>query len=356
MKHKNSLRLSTASGGDQGLSETLGLGFRLPARPSLDDSDDEKPKSRGKGSGTIRGPRKAAEPTGDIKLRLSQATNAYIACDLLKARDIILEVIRINAETQEAWLTLSAIEEDLGNISGAIYFRTVAAALRPKDSKGWLNVANLALSQTEGNRESFLQAALYSYSSAIRATVDSVEARIGKAEIKLERGHLPGAISEYKRIFKYSPHNLTVVRRLGMIYYDNNEVEKARQLYKKTLDFLRSPSSTSDESFNWSDVSVYVSLLQHQGQFQTAIMELKSLGRWLLGRDSEAYFDAVTANDCEWDMDHSRRLQFPDFVVGKFPSASYGAGLPPELRAKLGQCRLKLGQEEEALVWTIQSR
>jgi general transcription factor 3C polypeptide 3 (transcription factor C subunit 4) len=284
---------------------------------------------------------------------LGQANDAYVNCDYAEARAIISEVIRINAETQEAWMILSAIEEDLGDMRNAVYCRIMGAMLRPKDVQGWINTADYALAQTEEeSRQFFLDIAFYSYCSAVRASVDCVAGRLGKAEIKLERGSLSGAISDYKRIFKYSPHNLKVVRRLGFAYFEKGEIENAKQLYKSTFDYLRLPSTTAEETFNWTDISVYITLLQNLDEFQLAISELKSLSRWLLGRESEAFFDSVTTNDCEWDMDDSRRTNIPSFTVGKFPSDYYGVSIPPELRVKIALCRLKMGQEEEAIVRT----
>lgn len=354
MKRQNKTR-SRASKDDDALSETLGLGFRLPGTSHLrnpgDNVGDEKP--RGPGGGFLRGPRKAAEPTGDIKLRLGQANDAYVNCNYVEAMEIISEIIRINAETLEAWTILSAIYQDLGDMRSAVYCKVIGAMLRPKDIQGWIKTADFALEQTEEeSRQFFLDIAFYAYCSAVRASVDCVAGRLGKAEIKLERGSLSGAISDYKRIFKYSPHDLKVVRRLGLAYFEKGEIENARQLYKSTFDYLRLPSTTAEETYDWTDVSVYITLLQNLGEFQLAISELKSLSRWLLGRELEAFFDSVTTNDCEWDIDDSRRTDIPNFTVGKFPSDYYGASIPPELRVKIALCRLKLGQEEEAIVRT----
>ena len=341
---------------DEFLGQNLVLGFQHPGTPHLhngDDNPNQEKRRPGGQRGALRGPRKAAEPTGDIKLRLGQATEAYVNCDYEEAVAIIREIIRINAETLEAWTIFSAVHEDLGDIRSAVHCKVTGAMLRPKDVQGWIKVADFALEQTgEEDRNFFLDIAFYAYCSAIRANVECIEGRMGKAEIKLERGSLAGAISDFKKVFKYAPHHLHAVRRLGLAYFEKGEIGNAQLLYKETFDYLRLPSTTVEETFDWTDVSVYIALLQNLGEFRLAISELKSLSRWLLGREAETFFDSVTTNDCEWDMDDLRRKDLADYKVEKFPSEYYGAGLPPELRGKIALCRVKLVEEEEASVST----
>lgn len=314
------------------------------------DGDEKAARPSGKGSGLLRGPRKAAEPTGDIKLRLGQATEAFLAEDYAGALDIVSEVIRINAETQEAWNIMSSIQVELGNIHHSANALAVSATLRPKEIRGWLNAANYALRQTQGGRAGFLEIAYYCFSSAIRADTTNIEGRFGKADIKLERGQVQGAISDYQRILNHSPFNLQAVRRLGAIYFDSKNVKKAQELYKKTFDYQRSSTDPYREISDWNDVSTYIALFQYRHEYEAAISELKSLARWLLARESETYFDTIISDDREWDLDDVRRVQTPEFIQGRFDSEKYGEGLPVELRARLATCRLKLGQKEEAIV------
>ena len=304
----------------------------------------------GRGRGTFRGPRRAAEPTGDIKLRLSKASEAFIAQKYDDARSIIAEIIRINAETHEAWTLLASIFRELRDTDKALMALMYAAHLRPKHVDAWLSCAEFALEETGKNRSKYLPSAHFCYASAIRANPKDLEARFGKAAVYLEQKNLSSAISEYRTILNRLPHDTRVLRLLAETYIDNGDAETAKGLYKESIAHFRTSSHEAGHSFGWSDVDVYVELYGYLKQYDIAIKEIKSLARWLLGRDVEGFWDAAMDDDREWDADDSRRVQTAAFFSGRFPLSSYGQGLPLELRVKLGLYRLHLGQHDEALV------
>lgn len=304
----------------------------------------------GRGRGTFRGPRKAAEPTGDIKLRLSKASEAFIVQKYDEARSIIAEIIRINAETHEAWTLLASIFREAGDTDKALMALMYAAHLRPKHVDAWLNCAEYALEETGKNRSKYLPSAHFCYASAIRANPKNLEARFGKAAVYLEQKNLSSAISEYRIILNRLPHDTRVLRLLAETYIDHGDAETAKGLYKESIAHFRVSTNEAPHSFCWSDVDVYIELYGYLKQYDIAIKEIRSVARWLLGRDIDGFWDAVTDDDREWDADDSRRVQTSDFSSGRFPLSTYGAGLPLELRVKLGLYRLHLGQFDEALV------
>jgi general transcription factor 3C polypeptide 3 (transcription factor C subunit 4) len=325
-------------------------GSELPTRlwmPHL-----RRGKFNGRGRGSHRGHRRAAEPTGDIKLRLGQASECFINGEYGEAKKIASEVIRINAETIEAWNILSTILHELGDIDKSVMALMYAAHLQPRDVGGWLNCAKYCLEETGKHRSKYLQSAAFCYGAALRSEPKNIEARLGKAKTYTERGPFVGAIAEYKRIRKQVPYNLEVVRSLAAAYFDHEEAEMARDLYKEVIDYFRSFSDTPDDALTWSDVNSYVFLHGFLGDHETAIKEVKTLARWLLSRDVETFWDDITIDDREWDRGDSRRVNVPGFVVDKFPSSTYGEGLPLELRAKLALNRLALEHYEEAMVAT----
>ena len=82
---------------------------------------DEPRRGRGGRGGRAsrkRGPRKAAEPTGDVKYRLNMATNAYMGGRIDEAIEYVEDAIRINAETHRAWMLLASFLEEKGNKKG----------------------------------------------------------------------------------------------------------------------------------------------------------------------------------------------------------------------------------------------
>src|SRR5687768_9199242 len=82
---------------------------------------------RGRGA---RGPRKAAKPRGDITARLAKVNQAFLSGDYDRALDLAFEVIRINAETHQAWTALSSTFAEIGDTSKALSAMVYAAHLR----------------------------------------------------------------------------------------------------------------------------------------------------------------------------------------------------------------------------------
>ncbi|TAQ84390.1 hypothetical protein B7494_g7286 [Chlorociboria aeruginascens] len=296
-----------------------------------------------------RGPRKAAEPTGDIKWRLGKASEAFINEEYIEARDIVYEIIRINAETYEAWTLLASIFEELGDLNYAVMSLMYGAHMRPKHVGAWLICARFALEETGEHRKRYIPSAQFCYSSALRADPKNYEARCGKAALYLEEGRPSQAVSEYALLLKIRPRDLNLLRALAEACVDQNDVGPAIALYKESITHLKNSPHESDPSFNWSDAYVYVELYSYQDRYEAAISELKSVARWLLGRESEDYWDEVTCNDCEWDEDNTRRIEHTSFSPDTFPLSAYGLGLPLELRVRLGSYRLNLGHHEEAM-------
>jgi general transcription factor 3C polypeptide 3 (transcription factor C subunit 4) len=332
--------------------------FRQEQKYEISDDDEShsqsRPRGRGrgnKGRSVFRGPRKAAEPTGDIRARMGKASQAFIEENYEEAKALVEEVIRINAETHEAWTLLASIFRELGDRDKTLLVLICAAHLRPRDASQWLSVARFALEETGEQRSKNLPSAKFCFSSAIRANPkDDFEARCGKAAVLREMGSTNAAIAEYKQILKQRPHDTGILRLIAEAYIDRDNVKSAQELYKESIAFYKISGGEPGEKFTWSDANIYVELYAYVGQYADAIKELRSLSRWLLGRESESYWDEVFDDDREWDPTDERRLLHPSFIGHKYSPLQYGDGLPLELRVKLGLYRLKLGFENEALV------
>lgn len=305
----------------------------------------------GRGKGVPRGPRRAAEPTGDIKFRMGQASQAFIEERYDDAKNIVFEVIRINAETYEAWTLLASIWKELGELDNTVKTLMYAAHLRPKEVSVWLNCARFILEETGEDRAKYLDSAKFCYVSAIRADPkNDLEARLGKAIVLRELGNSNAAISDYKLILKRQPHDTAILRLMAETYIDQDNASEAISLYKESIAFFQRVDDIENQVFSWSDVNIYVELHGYLGQHFEAIKELRHLARWLLGRRDQEYWDIVTEDDREWDLEDTRRVQVPEFIANQFSPAQYGQGLPIELRIKLGLYRLRLGYEDEAMV------
>ncbi|ESZ97604.1 hypothetical protein SBOR_2005 [Sclerotinia borealis F-4128] len=331
-----------------------------------DDSDDsdETPMSRrsskkgrrsrgsrrGKGRRPgIRGPRKAAEPTGDIKLRLSQANQAFLQGRCEDARDIASEIIRINAETYEAWTLMASCFKELGEYNSAVKALMIAATWRPKHPGPWYSALYFALNETGDLRSEFLISAQYASQQILRANSQDLEARRIKASIMLERRNLHHAAKEYEIIHKRVPFDAEIVQTLASIYVDLGQIEVAKDLYVKTLKDFKNADADTDAVFGWTDAYAYIQLFGLMEKYEDGIKELRSVARWLVGRSGEDFWDNFIDDDREWDDDDLRRAECSQFDPKTYSSDTYGPSLPVELRIKLGLYRLSLGHHMEAL-------
>ncbi|KAF4456911.1 hypothetical protein F53441_1035, partial [Fusarium austroafricanum] len=312
---------------------------------------------RGKGA---RGPRKAAKPRGDITARLSKVNQAFLSGDYALALDLVFEVIRINAETHQAWTTLSSIFREQGDMSKSLSAMVYAAHLRSKDVNGWLQCASFALENIGDDEAGNLNTARLCYSAALRADHTNIDARLGKGMVCHRQGHLAAAISDYKVVLEHRPYDLETVRKLAEACVDNKQAEaavpSAIAAYKRFFDHAKTKPDLEIMDAPWHDIGIYVELFASTGRYQDAIQESKSLSRWLLGRVVEEYWDQWNSDDREWDMDDERRACVPEFTAGAWSPDHYGQSFPLDLRARLAIYRFRLGDEEEAmrhLLWLV---
>lgn len=344
----------------------------LDFRATRNESDDARPaegstrgrrRGGGKGSrgryrprgsqgGAIRKPRQAAPLTGDLKYRLAQASRAFIEERIDNAMELVQEIIRINAETFEAWMLLASCWQEKKEVERAMSALLFAAHLRMNEQEVWMNCARFALEAEAGDQRSrFLNIAKFCYSNVVRANpLNDVEGRIGKALVLREQSLYKTAIGEYMRVLNRRPHDLAVLRLMAETFIDMDSVEDAKKLYWQSIVHYKSLTGTREQNFGWSDVNIFVEIHGYLGQYSEAIVQLKSLSRWLLGRQDQEYWDKYLGDDREWDMDNDRRMEEPAFDVRLCLAEQHGAGLPLELRVKLGLFRLHLGDHEEAVV------
>ncbi|CAI6097131.1 unnamed protein product [Clonostachys chloroleuca] len=317
------------------------------AVPSAQPSTRGAPRGRG-----ARGPRKAAKPRGDITARLAKVNQAFLAGDYATALTLASEVIRINAETHQAWTSLASIFAEIGEITKSLSAMVYAAHLRPKDVPGWLRCASFALDNIEEDVEGNLHTARLCYSAALRADSSNLDARIGKATVCHRQGHLGAAIMDYKVVLKHRPHDLDLVRKLAEACLDNKHIESsvpaAIASYRRYFDLEIGSVLTQADEPPWHDIGIYVELFASVGRYDEAISELKSLARWAVGRSSESYWDQWQGDDREWDEGNDRRLGVPEFTSSPGNHMLYGVSLPRDLRARLAIYRLGIGQDSEA--------
>ncbi|KAI1423812.1 hypothetical protein F5Y12DRAFT_785755 [Xylaria sp. FL1777] len=332
-----------------------------------DEDDDEPQHSRrgrgrgrgGRGRGARRGPRKAAEPTGDVKYRINMASNAYVNGRLDEAIEWVEDAIRINAETYRAWTLLASFLEEKGDLKGSFTARVFSCHLQPKNVDGWLNCAEIGIAlrdELPQDAAEFLEQAAVCYSAALRADINNRQARHGRAAIAVERGQIRTAAKDYLYLLEhgeYDVHALRSYAEMTIILASTGKrgfykPDSAIDWYYRAFAHFRANGVDDRHPFEWQDINIFVGLLAYIEHTKDALYELKLLARWLLGRSDEDFWDDWQDDDREWDIDNMRRTGFQDFQSGKYLESSYGSGLPLDLRTKLAVYRLKLGDLDEA--------
>ena len=305
------------------------------------------------GKGIKRGPRDPIEPTPEFKALHSEATMAFITGDLDRAEALTLQAITLNPDMYAAHNLLSEIHMARPDKKKAIIAAWNGAHTRPGDAQIWSRIARLILELDDDDREQWLEAAVYCYSRVITADKTNLEARFQKAALQREIGHTRKSAYEYEQLLKLLPHDTSILRLLAELYILLGEPDKALKHYQKTVSHLQDLTSDDLMGFDWSDVNIIAELHASDKQYKVAVATIKSLSRWLLGRRGEDVWDSFELDDREWDAEHEpRRLQVAESRPGEYDLASYGEGLPLELRVKLGIFRLRenADQVEEALV------
>ncbi|KAI1133052.1 hypothetical protein F5Y10DRAFT_230058 [Nemania abortiva] len=333
-----------------------------------DEEEDDEPqrtrRSRGRGRGgrargTKRGPRKAAEPTGDVKYRIHMASSAYTDGRLDEALEWVEDAIRINAETYRAWTLLASILQEKGDLKGSFTARVFSCHLQPKHVEGWLHCARMGKELRDELPEDgaeFLEQISICCSAALRADINNREARHERAAIAAERGQIRTAAKDYLYLLEHADYDVEALRlyaEMTMILASRGKrnpykPSSAIDWYSRAFAHFRANAIDDRHPFEWQDIDVFSRLLIHVEHTKDALYEIKSLARWLLGRSSESFWDDWQDDDREWDVDNARRTGFDEFQEGRYPESSYGSGFPLDMRTKLAVLRLKLGDLDEA--------
>jgi general transcription factor 3C polypeptide 3 (transcription factor C subunit 4) len=307
-----------------------------------------------------RGPRKPAPPSTEIMYRLSKAQEAYEQDDHELAIAISEEIIRINAQTYQAWEIMLKVYEDRNDRKNAIVARVHAAQIMHRNVPNWLSTAAYVMDgldelDDEEEKKRAYEIASACYSQILSVDRSHVAARMAKADVLMALGKASLALQQYERLLLYRPLNIQTVRNLASVALDSKNPQKAgrvaKEAYRTIIDHCQKNNTREAESgmFDWSDLRIYLEFFSILELWEDGARELKSISRWLLGRHSQVYWDRFTADDREWDIHDSNRVEISEFLPNQFPQEAYGLGLPLDLRAKLYVYRLKLDQQHAAL-------
>jgi general transcription factor 3C polypeptide 3 (transcription factor C subunit 4) len=329
----------------------LGQEWDRNINQEYDDLDVEERTVTGRKKKKSRGRVAVAdmEPTPEVRNLLGSANLAYVHGRTKEAIDTLNEVIRIEPSTKSAWYTLSTIQEELGNMDKAIQLRIVVAHLTKNNVETWKELG------AQSKQLGLLEQAIYCYGEAIQADRSDVEAIWDRATLFRETGKIRQAATWFFKLLKLQPHSPAILRELGPLYYDLNEVSKAVQLYQAAYDHFRSlypvPSISQEELQGWSfvDFELYSDFLRSLKRYKEAGKIIIEGVRWLQGRIEEGPSWNSFGDDREYDLERKWRNDWqkhPSKWCEETPIYHLDTGL----RLRLGLARLYEGRYAEAKV------
>ena len=215
----------------------------------------------------------------------------------------------------------------------------------PRNGKIWKQVADICLNRPTNDINQALEQAAYCYARAVDIDNDDYEARHQRADTNRRLQNYGKAMKDVKKLLQCMPHNPSVLRLVAEVCIETNQIDMAKRACEESIRYFEQHEDEDDDA-PWSIVNVYVELFAHTGDYNQALIRLKQLSRWLLGRKDETYWDEVVEDDREWDAYEPRREEVEGYVPGQYPHEAYGDGLPLELRVKLGLYRLHLTRED----------
>ncbi|KAF3210621.1 transcription factor TFIIIC subunit tfc4 [Orbilia oligospora] len=284
----------------------------------------------------------------EVQALLGQANQHYAAGEWPETLKLVQRVIHIDPEVYSAWKVMGEVYLAINEPRKCLLAWISAAHVRHREGDLWVTCARMTLDLElqEGMKEDEVkEEAIYLYGKAIKANPKDWTSIFERGNLLQELEKFGRASLDFRKLLeKILPHDTSVVKSLTQCLIGMNRVDEAITTFESHLPFWISERGR-DGGLDWKHVNMLGDLCAIGKRWSHGIRQVKTLCRLLLARGTETFWDEIR-NDCEWDDDDERRLQIPGFANGaRRGPESYQ--LPPELRFKLGQFRMKIGHFEE---------
>ncbi|KAF2087223.1 hypothetical protein K490DRAFT_42833 [Saccharata proteae CBS 121410] len=316
-------------------------------------------RGRGRGARTAteegtrkpRKPRKAKEPGAEYKKLQGLAMQAYMDKRPDEAVEYASQAIQEDPFQFAAYNLMSQLMHDKGHIEESLDM-LCAGALNQKSEKAWFDIADRIVALPDLDERGRLEWAHKCYSQIIRLNPTNYEARRRRLEYQIRYDRHGQAKAELEYILKLSghEHDVDIIQKLAEVCNATQEPQRVLKYYERAWNYHTKDVDREESDFDWNVLNSYLEILMTMKCYDEALSRLSTGGRWILGREEETYWDDLE-DDREWDVDEDRRIEIEEYQPDRFDGESYGAGLPLDIRAKLGLIRLAMGEEhrDEAL-------
>ena len=307
----------------------------------------------------------------EVQALLADANLAYVENRLRDAIPKLEEVIRIEPNVMAAWNTLGLIYDELGEEEKSIQCRIIGAHLQPGAVQEWKSLAYRSITQL------LYRQAIYCFQQAIKIDKSDVDSIWDRALLLRDLGDYKAAINGMLDILKLQPYDASVVRELVPMLVTTRDYDRGIEVLERwrkssmeafpipTMDGLLDPALTGEaeaegaaqisstspavNTFQISELVTLADLLLLTRKPLETVTTLRQTARWLDGRASEDFWDAV-GDDREFDgdIDPMIRKERDQEGYGRQVETAEPHMLNPEIRLRLGKARMMLGDVNEA--------
>ncbi|WWD21507.1 hypothetical protein CI109_105993 [Kwoniella shandongensis] len=311
----------------------------------LADAEDLPQASRRK---TAK-PRRVHKPTHEIQRLLGQANMAYIQADYETAIDLFLEVIRQDPYVLASWTTLASCYAENGDIEKARQMKFLGAHIE-NEQETW---RELAMEFRDSNQ---VEQCIYCLRKALRLDPADVDLLWQLGAIYRQQGQKHRSSDVFKRMLK-SDRTLTRDFNFIMDYYpimiETHQRPFVTKIQREAFDFhIDAFDSSNDDrrrrdpnTMNLDRVIELADGLLLLDDLDQALEVIRRGQRWLQGRKTQKKWDTYE-DDREYDPPGTQRQS----ADGKETEESEGFPLDISLRQRLALVRIKLGDDDEAVI------
>ncbi|WVQ98069.1 hypothetical protein IAU59_005191 [Kwoniella sp. CBS 9459] len=349
-------RLAGFASGPSTLGAQGGLGGRDFQRElALADAEELPQASRTR----ISKPRKIHKPTHEVQRLLGQANMAYILADYEKAVDLFLEVLRQDPYVLSAWTTLASCYSEQGDVEKARQMRFLAAHI-DNEFQDWNDLAFefRDIGQKEQAVYCFRKALKHDPSDTILLN------ELGTLYRQLrERTRASDVFKKMVKINRAFGYNFELIRQYHGVLVDTHQRSYIANIQREAFDWhvdtFASPAVTKyaghENTMTLERVIDLVDDMLVLEDLEQALEVIRKGQRWLQGRRNQKEWDK-REDDMEYDPAGTQRGALSNSKTKKKKKdqedleESEGYPLDLQLRHRLALVRLRLGDDEEALI------
>lgn len=323
--------------------------FDMKDRNAQFKDDLREASGVGKRRGRKRGRKKGVTLSREVEAILGEGNHAFIDGNIPEAIRIMQEVIRIEPRAGNAWNVLAQCYESTGDVERGLRLRVMGAHVN-QDPEEWDRLAE------QSRARGYHQQALYCYGKLYQLDPSNINALWDRASLAKEIGELRIARSALLALLKRVPHDLNVLAELRPVLIELSDFRLCASLFDDAFNHYQTAFSgghvpSTDPAgpergagFGLMEVLVLADLHNTLGQYQRTVETIRRGCRWLQGRASQKFWDAIP-DDREWDIPGPNGESTRAVTAGEIQPGMHLLDI--NARQRLAIARIKLGDSQE---------